>query len=40
MLDAELTKRIHNTPENADLGPCRCPVCRPDLHEERKEHEE
>lgn len=34
MTDAELTRRIHNEPENAELGPCECPVCRPDLHEE------
>jgi len=33
-MERDETWRIHNLPENADLGPCRCPVCDPAFHEE------
>ena len=29
-LTRELIVRLHNEPICADLGPCECPVCRPD----------
>lgn len=29
-----LSRRIHNEPENQELGPCRCPVCAPELHDQ------
>jgi hypothetical protein len=25
-------KRMHNEPDNPDLGPCRCPICDPEFH--------
>ena len=28
-LTDEDIRRIHNVPENKELGPCTCPVCRP-----------
>lgn len=31
-ITADESKRLHNEPTNNDLGPCRCPICRPDLH--------
>jgi len=31
LLDAKLVWRLHNEPVNEALGPCECPVCRPDL---------
>ena len=31
-LTDEEVKKLHNEPANEELGPCECPVCRPDLH--------
>jgi len=34
VIEIAATKRLHNSPENAELGPCQCPVCRIDLQPE------
>lgn len=31
-VDKELADRLHNEPVNPDLGPCSCPIHRPDLY--------
>lgn len=31
MLTREEIQRIHNLPENTELGPCSCPVCDEDF---------